>query len=108
MDITQILVSLLGLVTTVVGTLLVPYLKKKLNAQQQANLAYWVGVAVSAAEGIFNYSQAGKEKYAYVVQFLKDKGLTFQEGEIRTLIESAVYDTINQFKPETEGSTDNA
>ena len=34
MDITQILVSLLGLVTTVVGTLLVPYLKKKLNAQQ--------------------------------------------------------------------------
>ena len=106
MDITQILVSLLGLVTTVVGTLLVPYLKKKLNAQQQANLAYWVGVAVSAAEGIFNYSQAGKEKYAYVVQFLKDKGLTFQEEEIRALIESAVYNTINQFKSEAEGMGD--
>lgn len=102
-DLTEIIVALVGLVSAVVGTILIPYLQKRLTAEQQKNLAYWVEVAVSAAEGIFNYSQAGEEKYNYVVQFLKDKGFKIDEKEIKVLIESVVYNTINQFK-DAEGS----
>lgn len=105
-DITEIIVAVIGLISAAIGALLVPYINSKWSAEKQNNLAYWVDVAVSAAEGIFTASKSGADKYEYVIEFLEQKGLYFDEAEVAALIESTVYNTINKFKyKETEEYT---
>lgn len=97
-DITEIIVNVLGLLVTIATVFIIPYIKKNLTKQERDNLAYWVEVAVLAAEGMFTNTKLGKEKYEYVINFLHSKGLKFNEDEVKVLIESAVYELINQFK----------
>ncbi len=90
-DLTPILEAIIVLCVALVTTFLIPYIKGKTTKEQQDKIEYWVKVAVNAAEQIYVGSGRGKVKKAYVLQFLKNKGFTFDMDAIDKLIESAVY-----------------
>jgi len=87
--IAKILTPLLGAIITY---LIVPFVKQKTTKEQRENIAFWVQVAVSAAEQIYNDKGQGKFKKEYVVQFLQGKGIRISEEQLDVLIEAAVYE----------------
>ena len=89
-DITAIIVAFIGLVGTVLTTVLVPYFKSRTTAEQRENIYFWAKLAVEAAEKIFKETGMGKEKKAYVIKFLEEHGIVLDEDQIDVVIESAV------------------
>lgn len=80
-------ISILGAILTY---MVVPYLKSKTSKEQRETIMFWVSVAVSAAEQIFNERGMGAEKKKFVVEFLVEKGIKVSLDELDVLIESAV------------------
>ena len=97
-EITDIIKCIVYLLFLIFAGILIPLVKRKLSDAQRENLSYWVDVAVMAAEGIFKQSGMGEAKYNYVISFLEKKGFKINADEIKALIESSVYELINQFK----------
>lgn len=54
----------------------------------------WVEVAVKAAEQIYSSSGQGKEKFAYVSEWISKK-FKISEADLKNIIESAVYELNN-------------
>ena len=54
----------------------------------------WVRIAVKAAEQIYNASGQGKEKFAYVSEWISTK-FKISEADLKNIIESAVYELNN-------------
>lgn len=92
MDITPIIRAGLLLISAVITAVIVPLIRAKLNEQQLANVQMWVKVAVEAAEQIYRESGMGKEKKAFVLEFLEQKGLKIDLASIDNLIEAAVLE----------------
>ena len=90
-DITAIIEAVFALAAVVVTTVLIPYIKSRTTAQQQAELAGWVKIAVEAAEQIYTGSGRGAEKKAYVLEWLTGHGITVDADKLDALIEAAVY-----------------
>lgn len=80
-------ISILGVIITY---MVVPFLKSKTSKEQRETIMFWVSVAVSAAEQIFNERGMGEEKKKFVVGFLVEKGIKVSLDELDVLIESAV------------------
>lgn len=57
----------------------------------------WVKIAVNAAEQIYNASGQGKEKFAYVSEWISKK-FKISEADLKNIIESAVYELNEQSK----------
>lgn len=55
----------------------------------------WVKIAVKAAEQIYDGSGQGKEKFAYVSEWISKK-FKISETDLKNLIESAVYELNNE------------
>lgn len=91
-NITPIIEAALLLIAAVFTAVVIPYIKSKTTAQQQTEINAWVKIAVSAAEQIFNGSGRGTEKKAYVLEWLKQRGITVDEAKLDAMIESAVYE----------------
>ena len=91
-NITPIIEAALLLLAAIFTTVVIPYIKSKTTAQQQTEINAWVKIAVSAAEQIFNGSGRGAEKKAYVLEWLKQRGITVDEAKLDAMIESAVYE----------------
>lgn len=100
-DLTQIIVALIGLLatvtTTVITACIVPYFRAKLTATQYETVKFWTKTAVEAAEKIYFGTGMGSEKKEYVKQFLVKKGFTLNDDEITAMIESAVLEMQNAF-----------
>lgn len=94
-DITPIIEAVIALAGIVVSCVLIPYIKSKTTTEQQKEINAWVKIAVSAAEQIYVGSGRGEEKKAYVIQWLRDHGITVDESKLDALIESAVYELTN-------------
>lgn len=94
-DITPIIEAVAALIGVIVTCVLIPFIKSKTTASQQAEINAWVKIAVSAAEQIFKGSGRGEEKKQYVIAWLKERGFTVDEAELDALIEAAVYE-LNQ------------
>lgn len=92
MDITTIIEAVFALVAAVITAIVIPYIKSRTTAQQQAEINAWVKIAVAAAEQIYTGSGRGEEKKAYVLNWLAEHGVTLDEERINALIEAAVYD----------------
>lgn len=86
-SVAEIIVSILSLIIT---SFLIPYLKSKLSAQQQEKIRKYVSVAVRAAEQLYG-GGAGQQKMEYVQNLLLSKGYVLDINEITALIESEVY-----------------
>ena len=91
-NVTTIIQAVFALIAAVITVIVIPYIKSKTTAQQQAEINAWVKFAVSAAEQIYNGSGRGPEKKAYVLECLKQRGITVDEAKLDAMIESAVYE----------------
>ena len=65
------------------------------------NVIKWVKIAVNAAEQIYNASGRGKEKFAYVSDWISKK-FKISEADLKNIIESAVYELNGQSKDTKE------
>lgn len=102
-DLTQVVVTLIGILALVLTRYIVPFIKAKLGADKANDLAYWAGVAVTAVEEAARAGRIAKgDKFAEAVKFLEGKGFTLDEVELGMVIDSAVWKLINQFKIEGE------
>ena len=86
----QIIAGALTIIGAIITYVLVPLYKEKTTAEQQANIEYWVSVAVAAAEQLLK-DKTGKDKKAFVLIFLRQKGIKINAEQLDTLIEAAVY-----------------
>ena len=86
---------ILGVVTPFVLLVTAFYLIKRFRND---NIMKYVTIAVKAAEQIFNSQGQGKEKFAYVVDWITNK-FKISEEDLKNLIESAVYE-LNKDKKE--------
>ena len=89
-DLTQIVVALIGLLSALITYRLIPWLKANTNIKQQAMIKAAVQTAVYAAEQIYGAGE-GEKKFDYVVNWLKEQG--YDVG--KTDIEAAVYKLLN-------------
>lgn len=86
----QIGTIIIALIGAVITYIIVPYFKSKTTKEQREGIAFWVKVAVNAAEQIYNEKGQGKIKKEYVVEFLTSKGINITLQELDVLIEAAV------------------
>ena len=93
-DITDIVVSLVGLAFLILTGYLIPYIKSKTSVDQWATIQFWTKIAVHAAEQIYKGSGLGETKKKYVEQFLNNM-FTIDEAKLDNVIESEVHN-LNQ------------
>lgn len=91
-DLTPIVNAVIALIAAIITTFLIPWIKGKIDAAKLAQIVEWVGIAVRAAEQIYNESGMGEKKKQYVLDFLADKGFTLDPNSINAMIEAAVKD----------------
>ena len=89
-DITDIIEAVVVLLSALVTTFLLPYIRQKLSDEKRQKLIFWIETAVKAAEQIYG-SKTGQQKKDYVVAFLLSKGIVANVDEVTALIESEVY-----------------
>lgn len=94
-DITPIIEAVIALAGVIVSCVLIPYIKSKTTTEQQKEINAWVKIAVAAAEQIYVGSGCGEEKKAYVINWLREHGVTVDETKLDALIEAAVYELTN-------------
>lgn len=94
-DITVIIEAVFALLAAIITAIVIPYIKSKTTASQQAEINAWVKIAVTAAEQIYTSSGRGEEKKAYVLNWLQEHGITVDAEKLDALIEAAVYDLTN-------------
>lgn len=92
---TAIIEALFMLAGAIITCVLVPYIKSKTTAEQQKEINAWVKIAVTAAEQIYAGQGRGEEKKAYVLNWLRERGVTVDAEKLDALIEAAVYDLTN-------------
>ncbi len=89
-DITPIAQALIVLISAIISCILIPWIKTKTTEGQRQQLVAWTKIAVAAAEQIFRGTGRGEEKKKYVLSFLEEKGITFDENSINAAVEAAV------------------
>ena len=94
-DITPIIEAVFALLAAIITAVVIPYIKNRTTAQQQAEINAWVRIAVAAAEQVYKGTGRGEEKKAFVLEWLKSHGVTVDMEKLDALIESAVYDMNN-------------
>ena len=94
-DLTPILQAVIGLLAALVTYKLIPWIKAKTTAEQQAMLKATVKTLVFAAEQIYGAGH-GEEKLGYVAKHLEQKGYTVNTEEI----EATVREYLNADKKE--------
>lgn len=87
MNIVKCIIALLG---TIITYIIIPYIKSKTTEKQRDDITFWVQVAVSAAEQIYDGKGQGEIKKQYVIDFLIDKGINISMNELNILIEASV------------------
>lgn len=95
-DLTQIILAIIALLTAVVTGYVIPLLKSKLNNEnskltesQQALLQAAIKTGVFAAEQLYNSDQ-GQQKKHYVLSLLETQGYAIDSTAIDAAIEAAV------------------
>jgi type II secretory pathway pseudopilin PulG len=85
-DLTQVILAAIALIGAVLTGFVIPWLNTKIAANRLTEAVRWAGLAVEAAEQMFG-AGGGRDKMAYVQDFLRDKGV-FVDAAV---IEAAVY-----------------
>lgn len=91
-DVTQIVVAVVGLLMTVITALLIPWVRSKLTAEQWNNLKNISLAAVQAVEILFKASSGEEKKHQAmqrIQELCKKHGMNFDEMTIGMAIENA-------------------
>ena len=94
-DITPVMEAVAALLAAVITAVVIPYIKTKTTTDQQRQINTWVQIAVSAAEQIYDGPGRGEDKKKYVVEWLRQHGVTVDADKLDAMIEAAVYDLKN-------------
>lgn len=89
MDITLILQAVIYLLVAIAMVIVIPWLRKKVGAENMDELMRWVEIGVAAAEQLYKAAQ-GAQKKQYVLEFVISKGLKIDEASLDAAIEAAV------------------
>ena len=89
MDLTKVIVALIGLLSTICTVFLAPYLKAKMDNEKLQKLGSLAQRFVLAAEQLIGPGK-GAEKKAQVQDWLKEKGYDVSLDEVDSAIEAAV------------------
>lgn len=91
-DITQIVVAVIGLLGLVVSSVLVPLIRTKINAEQWDTIYNYAVAAVQAAEIIIGAGK-GAEKFAWAKEYIeaqcKAHGIKIDMDTVQVAIENA-------------------
>lgn len=100
-DLTPIFQALIALLAALVTYKLIPWIKEKTNATQQANIRAAVKVMVFAAEQLYGAGN-GKEKLDYVVMRLRQQGINVDTDEIEATVKEYLNNgfTVENEEPE--------
>lgn len=89
-NITEIVVALIGLLGVVITGVLVPYIRSRTSSEQRANIYTLVMLAVQAAEQIYFKPGQGEKKKQFVINYLSSKGIKLTIEDLNIMIEAAV------------------
>ena len=92
-DITQIVIALIGLMSAVITSVIVPLVKAKTSANRQMVIASVSRTAVLAAQQLYESEEGQKKKeYAteYVEGILKKHGMSVSADEVSAAVEAAL------------------
>lgn len=89
-DLTQIIVAFIGLISLILSTIAAPYIKAKTTREQRENIIFWAKLAVQAAEKIYNEAGMGQKKKEFVEHYLAEHGILLDGAQLDVVIESAV------------------
>ena len=92
MNITDIMSAIIALAAAILTTFVVPAIRQQMDAQDFAKMLKWVKIGVQAAEMIYKGTGMGREKKAYVENFLLAHGYDLDYNELDAVIESAVLE----------------
>ncbi len=88
-DLTFIVEAILALLATLITVKLIPYIKSKTTAEQQAKIQAAINTAVYAAEQLFGAGR-GDEKLDWALKNLESQGIKIDSAAVRAGIEAAV------------------
>lgn len=95
-DITEIVVAVIGLLGIVITSVVVPLIKSKLTNSQWETIKNYALAGVKAAEIIFNAQGKGEEKLEWVSKYIeaqcKAHGIKIDMDTVRVAIENAWKD----------------
>ena len=89
-DLTGIVQAVIALASAIITAYIVPWIKSRTAAQQQAYIRAMVNTAVYAAEQIYG-AGGGAEKLEYAERWLAERGVKLETEKTRALIEAEVY-----------------
>ncbi len=97
-DLTQIILAVIALLGGIITTFVIPFINKKLTAQQIENIRKVAKIAVYAAEQLFTPEQwAEKKKYAQ--EYMKAQGYNIDTVQIDAAIEAEVLALHGKLNP---------
>ena len=92
-DITEIVVAVIGLLSVIVTSVVVPLIKSKLTNSQWESICNYAVAGVQAAEIIFNAQGKGAEKFAWAKEYIEQQcaahGIKIDADTIQIAIENA-------------------
>ena len=92
-DITQIVVALIGLMGVVITTVAVPLIRSKVTNEQWETIKNYALAGVQAAEIMFNAQGKGEDKLEWVSEYIeaqcKAHGIKIDMDTVRIAIENA-------------------
>lgn len=89
-DMTQVIVALIGLIGVVLSSVLIPLIRQKTTKEKWDNAMFWVRLAVQSAEQIYVGTGMGEAKKAYVEKFLAEHNIKLDPEQVDVAIEAAV------------------
>lgn len=105
-DITQIVVAVIGLISLVLTGIAIPLIRAKVGEKQWADITKWAIAGVKAAEVLFEGTGLGEQKREYVMNFIREQckknGITFDETAARIALEDAWDDLIGSVTKEAK------
>ena len=94
-DITVIIEAVFALLAPVTTPIVISYIIFLSTASQQAKIFSFFFFNDTATTEIYTGSGRGAEKKAYVLNWLREHGITVDAEKLDALIEAAVYDLTN-------------
>lgn len=95
-DITEVVVSLIGLLSIIITSVVFPLIKSKLTNSQWETIKNYALAGVKTAEIIFNAQGKGEEKLEWVSKYIeaqcKAHGIKIDMDTVRVAIENAWKD----------------
>ena len=92
-DITEIVVAVLGLLGLIVTTVLVPWIKSKMTNEQWQMIVNYAYAGVQAAEIIFNAQGQGEAKFEWVTDYIEQRcaehNIKIDADTVKVVIENA-------------------